>query len=535
MEMQTSNKPAAQPSSPDPLGAAHVEPAAQRPTGPQPPSISGMISRTVAHWYIAVVVLIVGAMLTVVFIRSRMPAYRSEMVIFYREGVKAAYLGPDGPDPLRTLSARLKETLLARSNLEKVVEEFDLFPDVVAKRGTVDAVDRLRGKIVFRARTPDTFAISYEGRTREEAQEVTQRLGELLVEENTRVRQTQAKITSEFLDAEQKRAEAELNKADKDLAGFLAEHPEFAAEQIQPGGTQAGSAIRAEQRRATEVDPTLEALERQAPRLKSRLAAPSAKDPLAAGAGAAPPPALVQAKQQADQELASARRDLAEKQARFTEAHPDVRAAMARASAAEAGAKQAEQAIATAVSPPPSAALPDGQDPYSETSKSDAAKAKVKAQLAQIEREINQRKKAKETAQQQQPDASETALQIINLETEWSRVAREQARARQRLTDLETKVFRADIAASSEEGGYSAQIVVLDPAFKPSSPSSTARSVLALAGLVASLLAGLGLAAARGILLDDRIYDAEDIGRMGLAPVLAIVPHAPRRRWWRRG
>ena len=532
MEMQTSNKGPDLPQQQDPLGASQGDP--QRPGGPLPPSIGGMISRTLAHWYIAVLVLVVGAALTVLVVRTRKPAYRSETVIFYREGVKAAYLGPDGPDPLRTLSARLKETLLARSNLEKVVEEFNLFPDVVEKRGTVDAVERLRSKVVFRARAPDTFAISYEGGTREEAQEVTQRLAELLVEENTRVRQTQAKITSEFLDAEQKRAEEELNKADKDLAGFLADHPEFAAEQIQPGGTQAGSAVRAEQRRASEGDPTLDALERQVPRLKGRLSTPApGAAPGAAPGTAAPPPALLQAKQQADQELASAQRDLTEKQARFTEAHPDVRAAMARANAAAAGVARAEQALATAAAPPPAA--PEVQGPSAEPPKRDPEKARVQAQLAQIQKEINQRKKAKETAQQQAPDASETAKQIVSLETDWSRLAREQARARQRLTDLEAKVFRADIAASSEEGGYSAQIVVLDPAFKPSAPSTPSRSLVALAGLVASLIAGIGLAAARGILLDDRVYDAEDIERLGLAPVLAIVSHAPRRHRWPRG
>ncbi|MCC6557016.1 MAG: protein kinase, partial [Polyangiaceae bacterium] len=354
MEIQTSNKPpAAAPPPPDaaPNAGAPADAGAQRAAGPQAPSIGGMIRRALAHWYIAVVVAILGAGLTFLFVRSRQPAYRSETVIFYREGVKTAYLGPDGPDPLRTLSARLKETLLARSNLEKVVAEFDLYPDVVRKRGVVDAVERLRGKIIFKARAPDTFSISFEGATREEAQVVTQRLGELLVEENSRVRQAQAKITSDFLDAEQKRAEGDLEKADKDLAKFLADHPEFAAEQIQPTGTQAGAALRAEQRRATEGDPTLDALERQAPRLRSRLTAPAPAAPGAApGAGdaAAPPPALVAAKQQADQELAAARRDLAEKQARFTEAHPDVRAAMARVSTAEGAARKADQALAAA-------------------------------------------------------------------------------------------------------------------------------------------------------------------------------------------
>jgi len=520
MDTQSSKRPS---NPPPPLDSPFGLPvdAGQRPTGPQPPSVNAMIRRTLAHWYIAVIVMALGAALTGAFVASRKPAYRSETVIFYREGVRSTYIGPDGPDPLRTLSARLKETLLARSNLEKVVTEFNLYPDVLSKRGMVDAVERLRSKVVFRTKSPDTFAISFDGTTREEAQEVTARLAELLVEENTRVRQSQAKITSEFLFTQQKQAEQELEKAEKDLAKFFADHPEFAQETSQPGGSQAGASIRAEQRRASEGDPALEALQRQLPRLKSQL------NPGAPGSPGSPQPpaALTQQKQQADEELATARRDLADKQARFTDSHPDVRAALGRVAAAEAAARRAENAISS-WQPDPAPGVP-AENPAAE-------KARVQAQLAEVEREISKRKRA-QAVQQQEQDTSDTAKQIIDVETEWARLNREVARARQRVMDLEAKTFRAEIAANSEEGGYAAQISVLDPAFKPTSPSTPPRSMLALAGLAASFFLGLALAAARGIVLDDRIYDAEDVDRLGLVPVLGVVPGAPRRGWGRRG
>ncbi|WP_437815416.1 GumC family protein [Sorangium sp. So ce1078] len=502
------------------LGALPVD-ATARPAGPQPPSITAMINRTLAHWYVAVLVALAGLAFTVLVVQSRKPAYRSETVIFYREGVKATYLGPDGPDPLRTLSARLKETLLARSNLEKVVTEFNLFPDVLEKRGMVDAVDRLRMKITFKARSTDTFAISCEGETREQAQEVTQRLADILVEETTRMRRSQAKLTNEFLDAELKRAEQDVEKAETELAAFLAEHPEFAAEQAAPGGAQSGAAIRAQERRTTSADPTLEALERQVPRLRSRLT--GKPEQVAAAPGGAPSPALVRQRDQAEQELATARRDLADKQSRFTEQHPDVRAAAGRVSNAEAALRRAEEALV----------LPPAPEPIVEVPATDEAeKAKIKAQLAKLEREIAARRSAK---MGNQADASETAKAIINTETEWSRLSREKTRAQQRLADLEGKSFRAEMAASSEQGGYSAQIEVLDPAYRPSAPSSPSRLILAVAGLLVSVAAGIAAAAARGIVLDDRVYDMEDIDRMALAPVLVVVPAAARGSRGRRG
>ncbi|WP_437308346.1 GumC family protein [Sorangium sp. So ce388] len=513
-------QPAGPPPPQEPLGALPAD-ATARPAGPQPPSISAMINRTLAHWYVAVLVALAGVGFTVLVVQSRKPAYRSETVIFYREGVKATYLGPDGPDPLRTLSARLKETLLARSNLEKVVTEFNLFPDVLEKRGMVDAVDRLRMKITFKARSTDTFAISAEGETREQAQEVTQRLADILVEETTRMRRSQAKLTNEFLDSELKRAEQDVEKAETELAAFLAEHPEFAAEQAAPGGAQTGAAIRAQERRTTTADPTLEALERQVPRLRSRLT--GKPEQVMASAGGGPSPALVRQRDQAEQELGTARRDLADKQSRFTEQHPDVRAAAARVSNAEAALRRAEEALI----------LPPAPEPVVEVAATDEAeKAKIKAQLATLEREIAARRNAKKG---NAADASETAKAIINTETEWSRLSREKVRAQQRLADLEGKSFRAEMAASSEQGGYSAQIEVLDPAYRPSAPSSPSRLILAIGGLLLSIAAGIAAAAARGIVLDDRVYDMEDIDRMALAPVLVVVPAAARAPRGRRG
>ena len=55
-----------------------------------------------------------------------------------------------------------------------------------------------------------------------------------------------------------------------------------------------------------------------------------------------------------------------------------------------------------------------------------------------------------------------------------------------------------------------------------------------VAGL--SVLVGLAAAAGRGILLDDRIYDATEIEGLEIGPVLAVLPRVKKARGrWRRG
>src|SRR5262249_2164151 len=107
------------------------------------------------------------------------------------------------------------------------------------------AVEQFRKKIDFKARSTDTFAISFEGTSREEAQQVTARLAELLVGENARLKQDQARSTTEFLDVEKKRGDEDLERAEAERARFVADPPEFAADNAAAG--RVGISVRAQQ------------------------------------------------------------------------------------------------------------------------------------------------------------------------------------------------------------------------------------------------------------------------------------------------
>lgn len=493
--------------------------------------VLGLVRRTLRFYWIPTIAGALGVVACVVFLTAIWrPKYRSETVIFYQEGIRSVIGGNAGDS--RNMGARMREILLARSNLERIIEEFKLFQDIVEKRGMVDAVERFREAVQFKIRSSDTFVISFEGTSPEEVQAVTARLAEALVEEDSRLRIEQAKVTRDFLDTEKKREEENLRRKEIDLAKFLAQHPEFA---LDTHGQAPGGAVRAQ--KSGELaqaaagggfsgDPVLNALERQVPRIRKRLEA-------LATPGAPPPPppldpALVAAKSQADSEVASARRALQESQSRYTEQHPDVRAAQARLAAAEANQRRAQEAIAAAerAAPPPS--------PVS----SKAEREELEAQLKKIEAEIAYQRAKVRQREGQAPAAapapaeavqsmSPSASRIVALETEWTRLKRDVEESRERYEQLEANYFKAQIAASSQLSGFSAQLQVIDPAYKPSRPFTPGRSryVAGIMGVALTLGATIALAFA---LLDDHLYNASDVAR--LAPVLAVVPRAERRR-----
>src|SRR5690606_28043343 len=104
--------------------------------------------------------------------------------------------------------------------------------------------------------------------------------------------------------------------------------------------------------------------------------------------------------------------------------------------------------------------------------------------------------------------------------------------ARDRMGEIERNFFRSQVEASSELGGYSDHIVVLDPAFVPTRPEKPGKALIVVIAAAAASALALMVAVLRA-LLDDRIYEEIDLARV--SPILAVVPRAERRRWWARG
>ncbi len=497
----------------------------------QPPSLGpreqvdraiGLLRRVTRFWWVASIGVGLAVVGCVVFLMLFKPKFRSETVILYREGIRSSVLGePSGGGADRNIGNRLREQLLARTRLEKLVTEFKLYEDLVDRRGMIDAVEEFRLRTSFKARSMDTFAISFEGSSPEEVQAVTARLADELVDEDSRLRQDRARGTKDFLDAEKRRTEDDLKRRETEFARFLAEHPEFAFEPTQTQGASIRAQQRGEAAAAVAGPPAsspLQALERQIPRIKKRIADIEAgvKSP------AAVDPVLAAAKSAADAELGSAKRALGQAQATYTEQHPDVRAASARVQAAESALARAVAAISTAA-PRPSASTGSSE------------KEGLEAQLRKIEAEIPALR-ASDSAKAPSKravvaDADAPSNRVVALETEWARLARDVGEARLRNEQLEANYFKAQIAASSEFGGFASQLAIIDPAYKPVRPFTPGRSrylaaILAAGGVLGAIVASLFA------LLDDRIYAAGDVR---LVPVLAVVPRAPRQKERRRG
>ena len=473
--------------------------------------LTRLARRTLRFWRASLVTFVVVLAATVAVVAVMPKQYRSEAVVYYREGLQWAT--SEGTSP-RRVGQRLKDVLLARVQLAKVIDDLGLYKELVRAGRTADAVEEMRNAANFKVADGDVFVISFTGRSPAEAQRVTATLTDLLIGQNSRLRSQQAEVAREFLDAEKKRKADELAAKEAEQLRFLAKHPEFVQEQGPAVGV--GVTLRARTRRSVDVaatkdDSALGALRREEQRLRRQLRSPGQVP-------AAPQePALAAAKTEADAKLAAAQRELADRRARFTEQHPDVRMAKAVVTSAEEAVRRATEALDAAQKPIPQEVLKDRL-------------ARVEKDISAYEREHPQAKDARSD----QVESSEAAKRIVAVEAEWARLTREVAEARERLQQLDSQQFMASMTESMLTSGQTAQIIVIDPAFLPVHPIGLSLTKRILVGLAAALALGLGLALGLA-LLDDVIYDSADVERLQIAPILTDVPWGHSKGDARRG
>jgi uncharacterized protein involved in exopolysaccharide biosynthesis len=455
------------------------------------------LRRALRFWPTFASVLVLGAIACAVFMVLRKPAYRSETVMLYTESIRPV----DATDPTaiggpRDAAVRLREMLLSRPRLLATVEKFNLYPDVVAEYGPIDAAEELREDIDFRAPGGDTFSIGFKGDSREQARAVTEYLASSLIEDESKLRLDRARQHRQFLRQEREKTNEALKKAERNVAQFLADHPQLALDAmlLMPGAPSTGAAIRAGSAPAPSPAP--------GPVRYRAVAGPSpAASPAAAPAAISPDQRreIAAAKTRAEADLTAAEAALSDKRARFTDLHPDVRALKARVERERARVNAATVALTALREPLAPAAAPAARP------------------SAPVVRHVRVQTDPKQPAAEPKNQKNE----LVELETDWARLTRDAAEARGKNEQVEASLFKAELAAKSEHDGGGAHMVVLDPAFLPARPVPPGRLTIAGIFLALALLLATAVVAGRAA-IDDRVYAAKDLAAFGA--VLAEVP-----------
>lgn len=474
--------------------------------------------KTMRYWWLVAVFAVAGGALSLAFALFKTKSYLSWATLFYQERIQTQVMSPTREEiAQRNIGDRYRELLLARSQLEQIVNDPKLnpFPD---EDDQEVAIDELRQRVKFEARGANAFRVTYKDDDAARAKAVTEKLTKLLQEKDEDLRNDQAARTVSFATTQKESASVELRTSEQKLAEFLAAHPEFAQDANQPNSE--GASIRAI-RDAKAATPKatgnvrLYALERQRQRIQTRLDAPPDSPPIRIVSPPSPERSAAEAAaNEAQRELSQANKQLEDSLTKYTEKHPEVVKAQAKVANAQTKLRHAQAAIPpiteTAVAP----ATPQDRE-------------KLQKELEALESQIANEQHRASGGTGKAPAADTTTNWVVKLETEHANLRRDVNEQRERVESLAASVFRAQIDASQKAAEQGGRLSIVDPAFKPVRPSGPGKTIFLLAGMALFLSLGLGLAVGLAV-IDDRLYHRADLDQLGI-PVLAVIPPMQRR------
>jgi len=492
-------------------------------------------------WILVPFVVVSGLGLAVVFHLPKL--YRSTtLIMLVPQRVPTEYIRPTVTTTVEERLQSIATQVLSRTNLQTIIEEFNLYPKMRASYSKDEVLEFMRSNIEIEMRrgqkggprkeTVDAFELSFSHSEPKTAMLVTNRLASFFIEQNLKLREQQAESTASFLADQLKKVEADLAAREQEIAQFKVKHmgvlPEQVSanlgmlQQLQMQYQRLNDSIRsAEDRKVLYVNQLAE-LRKFAEGARSQEGAQEEIPSVPGG------PTTVE---QLEATLAQLR-------AKYTDRHPDVLAMKRRLEEAREAAKSEPQGGSSDQAKPRPRRAAGGGSPAQQT---ETMIANVQAQLASTESEIRQLKaeEAKLKARiREYEERIETAPKIEQLMTD---LTRGYDNTRKLYESLLAKKLEAEQAKAMEQRQQGEQFRILDPAQIPAKPWKPDMRKMIILCLVAGLGAGLGLA----LLVDyrDRSFkDPEDLEAFTGLKVVAVLPRIeikeeapPRKRKTRAG
>lgn len=453
--------------------------------------------------------------------------YRSEaLILVEQQKVPEQYVTANVTSDLQDRLQSITQQILSRTRLQKLIEQFSLYPRLRARMTMDEVIDKMRADIRIelvqaprRQEELTAFRIYYLAGSPRVAQQVTNELTSLFIEENLESRTQQSVSTTNFL-------ENQLEQARKDLADqegrlreykvrFLGELPEQ-----QQSNVQILSSLEAQLHAASAAR---EGAERQQIYLESlRTEYQAMQESLTAQGSEAPAgPVAV-----ADKALHDLRKQLTDLEAQYTSSHPDVDRAKEEIAQWE-GLRQHLVAEQAANAESGVKTIPPGGPASAEV---DSRLKVTKVEIASHQREIDELRK--------QIEEFQSRLKLTPLrEQQLAEVTRNYENSREYYQSLLQKKLQSELATNLEKREQGEQFRIIDPPSLPQKPIEPNRLEIMLIGWVLGLCCGLALTAVREI-TDDTLRNEEQIQESAQLPILVRLPilHSPReesRRKWR--
>jgi succinoglycan biosynthesis transport protein ExoP len=461
------------------------------------------------------------------------------------------------------LEERLKvltEQITSRSKLLEIIKQFNLYPELREKKTTEEIVQKMRKDIKFKTISANVinqktgrggvatvaFTLSYEGKKASVVQKVANVLASYYIEENLRVRERQASVTTDFLKEELKSLDAQIREEEEKISQFKKEHfGELPANNIV--NLQALERLERERDR---IRNNIDSLEEQKIYLKGRIAT---VDPLT--------PVVVDGEKMAmnpKERLKALRLKLITLQSTLSEKHPDIKRLKKQIAELEAQVGETDDSVAKVKR------LHELQGQLATMRGKLGPKhpdvIKLSKEVGVLSKEVDKLLTANastEVAEEQPDNPTYISLrtQIVftdmrikalmeedrkvqddlkklnrkieiapTVEKEYMEMTRDYEGAKRKYHEILNQLLTAKVAKGMEETQRGERFTITEPAPLPEKPYKPNRLVIILVGCILALGAGTGLACLQEF-MDTSIKNADEINGLLGVPVFSVLPY----------
>ncbi len=413
---------------------------------------------------------------------------------------------------LESRIATIKEMILSRTNLLNIIDNFNIFSgpkyadmflddkiDAMRKRTTVDIVSDRRN------RTANAFKISFEGKEPRKVMQVVNAMATLVIDQNLKVRESQAIGTVEFLENELVKMRGRLEEVEAKLKDFRETHmgelPDQLAsnlmvlERLQQQLSDKQKSLRDEKNRLSSLENQIQFAREQAAMIVTAPAATDNREPTT---------------------LEGLKQQLADYKIRYTPQHPDVIRLQRKIEELEK-----ESPPLSATSGDSGSSRPAGSVGLPATGR--GVEADLITQRNSAAREIVAIREELSALQDQVAVYQRRVEDTPKLEQELLSLKRDYDNTQKTYDSLLARKQEAEVAANMERQQKGEQFRILDPARLPDKPKSPDMRKLFLM----CVMAGLGLGGGLIFLLeflDKSVKKLESVPKKLGIPLLVAVP-----------
>jgi polysaccharide chain length determinant protein (PEP-CTERM system associated) len=461
------------------------------------------------RWVLIVVLTLVGGPLAYGVSRFLPNKYKSQtLVLVEQPTVPTDIVKPVISADLTQRLSSMKQQILSRTRLEPVIRQYGLYANDINRVSMDDLVARLQKAIDVtpirpmeetNAHSLPGFFVSVtldNGRT---AQEVCTSITSMFIEENLRLRQTNAEDTTQFLSQQLTDAQAKLNQQDAKLAAFKSQYMNVLPDEektnlnLLMGLTSQLDAATQSLARAQQDKSFAETQLTQ--QIASWQAAQGGRSP-----------------ETLEQQLVALQNLLTSLQARYTDDYPDVIKTKSDIAALKKKIAEGEaQASAT------------NSDKKPKPTAEPAQIQQLRAQIHSQDQIIAEKSREQEQIKQQIKIYQERVQSSPAIEQQYKELTRDYQTALDFYNSLLRKRDESAMATDLERRQEGEQFRVLDPANLPDNPSFPNRPLFTLGGFGGGLALGLGLAFLLE-LKDTSLKTERDVEFALRLPVLALIP-----------